>query len=142
MDAAEERIESRIEALLPLWADGDSPTRARDDLHRAKAGLATATGEPCCVRYDVECERCRVECERCRVECERCIETIEGQGTDEMQFLIKALDAASRLIIMDGKHPRDELVSLLREKLELYERRIAVGGVGGLVYTPLGSFVG
>ena len=128
MDAAEERIESRIEALLPLWADGDSPTRARDDLHRAKAGLATATGEPCCVRYDVECERCRVECERCRVECERCIETIEGQGTDEMQFLIRGLDAASRLIIMDGKHPRDELVSLLREKLELYERRIAVGG--------------
>ena len=117
MDPAEERIESRIEALLPLWADGDSPTRARDDLHRAKAGLATATGEPCCVRYDVECERCRVECERC-------IETIEGQGTDEMQFLIRGLDAASRLIIMDGKHPRDELVSLLREKLELYERRI------------------
>ena len=121
MDPAEERIESRIEALLPLWADGDSPTRARDDLHRAKAGLATATGEPCCVRYDVECERCRVECERC-------IETIEGQGTDEMQFLIRGLDAASRLIIMDGKHPRDELVSLLREKLELYERRIAVSG--------------
>ena len=117
MDPAEERIESRIEALLPLWADGDSPTRARDDLHRAKAGLATATGEPCCVRYDVECERCRVECERC-------IETIEGQGTDEMQFLIRGLDAASRLIIMDGKHPLDELVSLLREKLELYERRI------------------
>jgi len=116
MDPAEERIESRIEALLPLWADGDSPTRARDDLHRAKAGLATATGEPCGVRYDV------------LQDCERCIETIEGQGTDEMQFLIRGLDAASRLIIMDGKHPRDELVSLLREKLELYERRIAVGG--------------
>ena len=51
-----------------------------------------------------------------------------GPGDGEMQFLIKALDAASRLIIMDGKHPRDELVSLLREKLELYERRIAVSG--------------
>ena len=117
MDPAEDRIESRIEALLPLWADGDSPTRARDDLHRAKAGLATATGEPCCVWYDVECERCRVECERC-------FETIEGQGTDEMQFLIRGLDAASRLIIMDGKHPRDELVSVSYTHLTLPTKRI------------------
>ena len=111
-NAAEDRIECRIEALLPLWAEGDSPTKARDDLHRAKAGLADASGSLCCVRYDV------------LQECERCVETIEGQGTDEMQFLVAGLDAASRLIIMDGKHPRDELVSLLREKLELYERRI------------------
>ena len=110
-DAVEDRIECRIEALLPLWAEGDSPTKARDDLRRAKVGLAVATGKRCRVRYEV------------LQECERCIETIEGEGTDEMKYLMLGLDAASRLIIMDGKHTRDELVSLL-EKLELYERRI------------------
>jgi hypothetical protein len=112
MSDAEETIECRIETLLPLWADGDSPTRARDDLHRAKAGLATATGKPCSVRYEVV------------QECENCADCVEGQGTDEMQFLIAGLDAASRLIIMDGKHPRDEIMSLLREKLALYELRV------------------
>ena len=112
MSDPEDNIDSRIETLLPLWADGDSPTRARDDLHRAKAGLAAATGKLCSVRYEVV------------QECENCADYIEGQGTDEMQFLIAGLDAARRLIIMDGKHPRDEIVSLLREKLALYERRV------------------
>ncbi len=114
-----EKIESRIEALLPLWADGDSPARARDDLERAKAGLAAATGALCFVQYDVE---------NGRTQCETCAESYGGEGTDEMHFLVAGLDAASRLIIMGGAHPREEIVSLLREKLALYERQIPTSG--------------
>jgi len=116
------KIEQKIEALLPLWANNDTPAKARIDFDKAKTGLLTATDQPQCVKYDLNGVWHRRFNKR-----EQFLgptTTLEAEGTDRMQFLINSLDAAFRLILMEGKNPRDEIVSLLKQKLELYEKKI------------------
>ena len=117
-ESAAERIECRIEALLPLWASGDSPARAQEELRLANAGLASATGARCAVRYAL------MEGDQ---QCDTCADAFVGDGTDEMKFLLASLDATERLIVMEGNDPCEEIVSLLKEKLALYGRRLSDG---------------
>ena len=114
------RIEQKIETLLPLWANGDTPTKALIDFEKAKTGLAVATNQPQNIAYDTS----GFWHHRFQNRKQLAWPVVVGEGTDKMQFLMNSLEAGCRMILMDGKHPRDEITLLLQQKLEILEKKI------------------
>ena len=101
------KTNSRIVKYLRLYSQMDTPEKARKDLAEAEAGLAASTGERRGVHYTVNSEPTM---------------TIILDGTDELLYLQRIMNAKTRVHAMQDGGPVEQITRLLRRKIELTDK--------------------
>ena len=101
------KTNSRIVKYLRLYSQLDTPEKARKDLAEAEAGLAASTGERRAVHYTVNSEPTM---------------TIILDGTDELLYLQRIMNAKTRVHAMKDGGPVEQITRLLRRKIELTDK--------------------
>jgi len=101
------KTNSRIVKYLRLYSQLDTPEKARKDLAEAEAGLAASTGERRSVHYTVNSEPTM---------------TIILDGTDELLYLQRIMNAKTRVHAMKDGGPVEQITRLLRRKIELTDK--------------------
>ena len=102
------KTNSRIVKYLRLYSRLDTPEKAQKDLAEGEAGLAASTGKCQAIHYMVDSEPSM---------------TIILDGTDELYYLQKVMNAKTRVHAMKDGTPVELITRLLRRKIELTEKR-------------------
>lgn len=100
-------IESRLSEVMPRWLARDEPDVAHRDYLRHKSRITSSTGQARFVRPTPEA-------------------SATALGTDEVDALMRSIEAMERRLVMKGRKPQDEIQALLRRKLALLEEMAAL----------------